>query len=177
MVSFNRLAFLSFQSTISKRSVTSYTSPSLSARQGGNKLGLPIAFLTSIGLSVGTVVAAPEGSHSILSSNSDRRGNSSTRCMASSSSSIETTMSNNADIDTGYLNAKDAYDLDQHLFANGYTLEQLMELAGLAVAEAVYQAIPNQSNSDSHLQKILVSAPHFTLALELGMYRQMLGLG
>jgi hypothetical protein len=96
---------------------------------------------------------------------------------SSSSSSIETTMSNNADIDTGYLNAKDAYDLDQHLFANGYTLEQLMELAGLAVAEAVYQAIPNQSNSDSHLQKILVSAPHFTLALELGMYRQMLGLG
>ena len=43
---------------------------------------------------------------------------------------------------TGYLNAKDAYDLDQHLFANGYTLEQLMELAGLAVAEAVYQSVP-----------------------------------
>lgn len=42
---------------------------------------------------------------------------------------------------TGYLDAKTAYDLDQHLFNNGYTLEQLMELAGLAVAEAVYECV------------------------------------
>jgi len=44
--------------------------------------------------------------------------------------------------ETGYLNAKDAYDLDQQLFSTGYTLEQLMELAGLAVAEAVYDVSP-----------------------------------
>ena len=44
---------------------------------------------------------------------------------------------------TGYLNAADAAALDAELMSTpGYSLEQLMELAGLAVAEAVYQAIP-----------------------------------
>jgi NAD(P)H-hydrate repair Nnr-like enzyme with NAD(P)H-hydrate epimerase domain len=62
-------------------------------------------------------------------------------------------------IETGYLDAKDAYDLDQHLFANGYTLEQLMELAGLAVAEAVYQSVPpSDLDSDSDPVRLLVSA-------------------
>eukprot|EP00956_Cyclotella_meneghiniana_P010149 scaffold13986_cov58-Cyclotella_meneghiniana.AAC.3 len=40
---------------------------------------------------------------------------------------------------TGYLNAKDAASLDAELMSTpGFSLEQLMELAGLAVAEAVY---------------------------------------
>jgi NAD(P)H-hydrate epimerase len=42
-------------------------------------------------------------------------------------------------IETGYLNAKDAAALDAELMSSpGFSLEQLMELAGLAVAEAVY---------------------------------------
>ena len=41
--------------------------------------------------------------------------------------------------DTGFLNAKDAADLDIELMSTpGFSLEQLMELAGLSVAEAVY---------------------------------------
>jgi NAD(P)H-hydrate epimerase len=42
----------------------------------------------------------------------------------------------------GYLNAKDATELDKELMSSpGFTLEQLMELAGLAVAETVYDVI------------------------------------
>ena len=42
--------------------------------------------------------------------------------------------------ETGYLNAKDAFDLDVELMSTpGFSLEQLMELAGLSVAEAVYE--------------------------------------
>lgn len=42
--------------------------------------------------------------------------------------------------DTGYLNAQDATDLDVELMSTpGFSLEQLMELAGLSVAEAVYE--------------------------------------
>ena len=42
--------------------------------------------------------------------------------------------------DTGYLNAQDAADLDVELMSTpGFSLEQLMELAGLSVAEAVYE--------------------------------------
>jgi NAD(P)H-hydrate epimerase len=52
-------------------------------------------------------------------------------------------MSSTSDtITTGYLNAADAAALDGELMSTpGYTLEQLMELAGLAVAEAVYEVI------------------------------------
>jgi len=52
-------------------------------------------------------------------------------------------------IETGFLNAKDAYDLDQHLFQNGYNLEQLMELAGLSVAEAVYEVLSDDDTSST----------------------------
>eukprot|EP01083_Nonionella_stella_P259112 885021_1 len=70
---------------------------------------------------------------------------SSSSSSSSSSTSIQMSNANNDiidTIDTGYLNAKDAYELDQQLFSTGYTLEQLMELAGLAVAEAVYDVSP-----------------------------------
>ncbi len=44
------------------------------------------------------------------------------------------------ELSTGYLNAEDAASLDAALMSSpGFSLEQLMELAGLAVAEAVYQ--------------------------------------
>ena len=47
-------------------------------------------------------------------------------------------------LQTGYLNAKDAYNLDVELMTTpGFTLEQLMELAGLSVAQAVYEVTPS----------------------------------
>jgi hypothetical protein len=176
MVSFNRLAFLSFQSTITKRSFTSVSNTFHFSRCGGNKIhvGLPIAFLSSLGLAVGTTgggaaAGCSHADHTTTStfvpsrSNTNKRSTC-TQLMASSSSSstntrTRTCTSNNMTIETGYLDAKDAYDLDQHLFANGYTLEQLMELAGLAVAEAVYQSVPpSDLDSDSDPVRLLVSA-------------------
>ena len=49
---------------------------------------------------------------------------------------------------TGYLNAADAAALDTELMSSpGFSLEQLMELAGLGVAEAVYQVLPPPSGN------------------------------
>jgi NAD(P)H-hydrate epimerase len=57
--------------------------------------------------------------------------------------STQSTCDNINIMPTGYLNAADAAALDDELMSTpGYCLEQLMELAGLAVAEAVYQGIP-----------------------------------
>jgi NAD(P)H-hydrate epimerase len=51
---------------------------------------------------------------------------------------------------TGYLNANDAYQLDIDLFnSSKYTLEQLMELAGLSVAEAVYTVLNEKQKSET----------------------------
>jgi hydroxyethylthiazole kinase-like uncharacterized protein yjeF len=56
---------------------------------------------------------------------------------------------------TGYLNAVDAAALDVELMSTpGFSLQQLMELAGLAVAEAVYQGIP--SSDSTKKRKILI---------------------
>lgn len=56
-------------------------------------------------------------------------------------------MSSQSTIDTGYLNAKDAADLDVELMSTpGFSLEQLMELAGLSVAEAVYTVGSEDAN-------------------------------
>mmetsp|Transcript_9286 Transcript_9286/g.11994 ORF Transcript_9286/g.11994 Transcript_9286/m.11994 type:complete len:410 (-) Transcript_9286:371-1600(-) len=53
------------------------------------------------------------------------------------------------DYDVGVLNAKDAYNLDVELMESpGFTLEQLMELAGLSVAEAVYEVVQPSSVDD-----------------------------
>eukprot|EP00978_Attheya_sp_CCMP212_P010718 scaffold26047_cov55-Attheya_sp.AAC.3 len=55
---------------------------------------------------------------------------------------------------TGYLNAKDAAALDQELMSTpGFSLDQLMELAGLSVAEAVYAVSPP---FNSHKQKVVI---------------------
>ena len=59
---------------------------------------------------------------------------------------------------TGYLNAADAYALDVELMSQpGFSLEQLMELAGLAVAEAVYEVIPSSENKRPRI--LLVCGP------------------
>ena len=49
---------------------------------------------------------------------------------------------------TGIINAEDALALDMELMSTpGFTLEQLMELAGLSVAEAVYHVLtPNEND-------------------------------
>lgn len=50
--------------------------------------------------------------------------------------------------ETGYLNAQDAADLDVELMSTpGFSLEQLMELAGLSVAEAVYEVAATEGKN------------------------------
>lgn len=67
--------------------------------------------------------------------------------MASSSSSASDSL-----LSTGYLDAESAYALDQELMSTpGFSLEQLMELAGLSVAEAVYAVLPPPSSLPASL--------------------------
>ncbi|KAI5959570.1 uncharacterized protein KGF55_005214 [Candida pseudojiufengensis] len=55
------------------------------------------------------------------------------------------------------LSAKLAAQLDQELMSTGaYSIDQLMELAGLAVAKAIYKEYPSAPNQGSALPKILV---------------------
>ena len=61
---------------------------------------------------------------------------------------------------TGYLNAVDAAALDVELMSTpGFSLEQLMELAGLAVAEGVFQGIPSLSDSTKKRKILIVCGP------------------
>jgi NAD(P)H-hydrate epimerase len=62
---------------------------------------------------------------------------------------------------TGYLNAEDAAALDAELMSSpGFALEQLMELAGLSVAEAVYQVLsPTGGKSGGKPKVLLVCGP------------------
>jgi NAD(P)H-hydrate epimerase len=61
---------------------------------------------------------------------------------------------------TGYLNAADAAALDGELMSTpGFSLEQLMELAGLSVAEAVYQVLPPSPASGMKPKVLLVCGP------------------
>ena len=58
----------------------------------------------------------------------------------------------------GYLSAKDAAALDVELMQSpGFSLEQLMELAGLSVAEAVYKVVEKKLNEGVKI--ILVCGP------------------
>lgn len=66
-------------------------------------------------------------------------------------------MTSSQSIDTGYLNAQDAYDLDVELMSTpGFSLEQLMELAGLSVAEAVYTVGSEDANIKKKKRVLLV---------------------
>lgn len=61
----------------------------------------------------------------------------------------------NANVVTGYLNAADAAALDVELMtAPGFSLEQLMELAGLSCAEATFQVV--QEKKLQQKPKILI---------------------
>ena len=69
-------------------------------------------------------------------------------------------MSSSNQFDTGYLNAKDAAALDVALMSvPGYTLEQLMELAGLSVAEAVYQVLASGDSTRVPKRILVVCGP------------------
>jgi len=62
--------------------------------------------------------------------------------------------------DTGYLNAQDATDLDVELMSTpGFSLEQLMELAGLSVAEAVYEVGTDGTDGKKKKRVLLVCGP------------------
>lgn len=51
------------------------------------------------------------------------------------------------EVSTGYLTSSSAYELDQELMKQpGFSLEQLMELAGLSVAEAAYHSLHGNTN-------------------------------
>ncbi|GKY99271.1 hypothetical protein MPSEU_000882200 [Mayamaea pseudoterrestris] len=62
----------------------------------------------------------------------------------------------------GYLDADSAFKLDQELMTQpGFTLEQLMELAGLSVAEAVYQVLQERQrlpHGEESSDKTIVSS-------------------
>jgi NAD(P)H-hydrate epimerase len=63
-------------------------------------------------------------------------------------------------VSTGFLNAKDAAALDVELMSSpGFSLEQLMELAGLSVAEAVYQVVPPDDSSSKKSTILIVCGP------------------
>ena len=66
-------------------------------------------------------------------------------------------------IDTGYLSSTSAYNLDQELMSQpGFSLEQLMELAGLSVAEAAYHVLSeseSESESKSERSILIVCGP------------------
>ena len=83
---------------------------------------------------------------------------SSHRAASSSSSSTSLTMmSSLQSIDTGYLNAQDAADLDVELMSTpGFSLEQLMELAGLSVAESVYIVGSEDANNNMKKKRVLL---------------------
>ena len=62
-------------------------------------------------------------------------------------------------VDTGYLDAESAANLDKELMSTpGFTLEQLMELAGLSVAEAVY-TVMEESTSSKPLKILVICGP------------------
>lgn len=73
----------------------------------------------------------------------NRKQNHSTLAMSPTSSS------------TGYLNATAAYNLDQDLFKS-FSLEQLMELAGLSVAQAVHEVLAPKGSGNPERKKVLI---------------------
>eukprot|EP01083_Nonionella_stella_P127436 386012_1 len=99
--------------------------------------------LSSSTLASLAIVATPFSSSAILASSpNNSRFETSSTSLADSDDSTCTDIKMGSDPGTGYLNAQDAAALDAELMSTpGFSLEQLMELAGLAVAEAVYDVV------------------------------------
>eukprot|EP00934_Nitzschia_sp_Nitz4_P007078 Nitzschia sp. Nitz4//scaffold17_size182527//58748//60533//NITZ4_001844-RA/size182527-snap-gene-0.291-mRNA-1//-1//CDS//3329539310//7068//frame0 len=129
--------------------------------------GLQTCFLHSPHLATPT-----DGTCHAAASRSQGNSSASTSQSFLSETTLDTTkhftrlMSSSNNHPTGFLDAKDAAALDQELMSTpGFTLEQLMELAGLSVAEAVYhvlssplqdQQLPSSSSSSSKDGPIVV---------------------
>jgi hydroxyethylthiazole kinase-like uncharacterized protein yjeF len=113
-------------------------------------LGRSLAFVSTLALRKTTVIRpAISGFLGISSSVFITARVPLTRAAASSMSSSSSTKpaDDSTASTTGYLNAKDAYDLDVELMTTpGFTLEQLMELAGLSVAQVVYEVAPKEKS-------------------------------
>jgi len=135
MVSFSRLAFLS----TCRPAVTSTSSPALSRRLLSSGLAIPLVGLT----------------HATMTSCDARGPQQPTTARAMSSPASPASIAASASEPTGYLNAADAAALDVDLMSTpGFSLEQLMELAGLSVAEAVYASVPPPD--DGRRRKVLL---------------------
>ena len=88
-------------------------------------------------------------------SSSSPSSSSSSKYSAASTDQNNNTRDQSSVMATGYLNAVDAAALDVELMSTpGFSLEQLMELAGLAVAECVFLCIPSISTTKK--RKILI---------------------
>ena len=62
--------------------------------------------------------------------------------------------------DLGFLDATSAAALDEELMTQpGFTLEQLMELAGLSVAEAAYIMLSELPTTNQATQVLIVCGP------------------
>ena len=100
-----------------------------------------------VGSTSSSLVAAQQSSVAASAQQQQQQFSSSTMLSSTSTTS-------SSSVDTGYLNAADAAALDGELMATpGFTLEQLMELAGLSVAEAVYQVLEEKRSSSSSQQR------------------------
>jgi hydroxyethylthiazole kinase-like uncharacterized protein yjeF len=107
--------------------------------------------LASILTSVGFVAAWTTQTTTVSTA---LRGKSSGRAYFETNNSMDNTV--------GYLNATAAAALDEELMSQpGFTLEQLMELAGFSVAQAVYQVVEKQQQHRRTVHAILPkSRPH-----------------
>lgn len=82
------------------------------------------------------------------------------RFQSASSTSSDSMSEEENDMDTGYLHAKSAAALDEELMSTpGFTLEQLMELAGLSVAEAVYSVVQEQQQQQQQCETATSDRP------------------
>mmetsp|Transcript_38257 Transcript_38257/g.57274 ORF Transcript_38257/g.57274 Transcript_38257/m.57274 type:complete len:320 (-) Transcript_38257:675-1634(-) len=135
MVSFPRLAFLTFCRPAAPSAFNSAVS----------KSAIPLAGV----LSITAAWRAPgRGVQATPTICEGRTPSSPHRFMTTANSEMSS---------TGYLNAEDAAALDVELMSTpGFSLEQLMELAGLSVAEAVYAVVPPSSQEDDKKTKILL---------------------
>jgi hypothetical protein len=109
-------------------------------------------------LSLATLTTSATTAFATISASSSRRHIiiNARNFVTATSSTATSAMSSSHDFDTGYLNAQDAADLDVELMSTpGFSLEQLMELAGLSVAEAVYD-VADVNDGDKKKSVLLV---------------------
>lgn len=102
-------------------------------------LGRPVAFCSLYARSASSLLITRRPflvSSGLVASSFASAAETNTVCNMAAASQVSS-------FNTGYLNAQDAAALDVELMSSpGFSLEQLMELAGLSCAEAIYQVVP-----------------------------------